>query len=98
MAADAAMAMDAAPILAVVIELAMAVAMAQTMAVAVAMAQVMVVAVAMAQDGAVEEASALGVDMALAAGATDPFATEDVILLAARPSLSKPCLFLKGCI
>ena len=79
MAADAAMAMDVAPILAVVIELAMAVAMAQVMA----------VAVAMAQDGAVEEAPAMDVDMALAAGATGPFATEDVILLAARPPLSK---------
>ena len=89
MAADAAMATDVAPILAVVIELVMAVAMAQAMAVAVAVAQVMAVAVATAQDGAVEEAPAMDVDMALAAGATSPFATEDVILLAARPPLSK---------
>ena len=89
MAADAAMAMDVAPILAVVIELAMAVAMA------VAMAQVMAVAVAMAQDGAVEEAPAMDVDMALAAGATGPFAIEDVILLAARSALSKHHYLLK---
>ena len=34
-----------------------------------------------------EEAPAMDVDMALAAGATGPFATEDVILLAARPML-----------
>ena len=64
-------------------------AMAADAAMAVAMAQVMAVAVAMAQGGAVEEAPAMDVDMALAAGATSPFATEDVILLAARPPLSK---------
>ena len=67
-------------------------AMAADAAMAVAMAQA--VAVAMAQDGAVEKAPALGVDMALAAVATGHFATEDVILLAARPLLSKPHLLL----
>ncbi|VFV30841.1 Hypothetical predicted protein [Lynx pardinus] len=62
---------------------------------AVVMASVM--AVAMAQDTAVDmvPAVALAVDMAPTSVATGHFTIEDVILLAARTSLSNPHLLRK---
>ena len=79
MAADMATAVAMGPIMAVVMDLAMAVDMAVDTAPAVAMAPDMAVAVA----------------MALVAVATGHFGIEDVILLAARTSLSKTHLLLK---
>lgn len=79
------------------VAMAMDAAMAVDVAPILAVVMELAVAVAMAQDGAVEESPAVGVDMAvaLATVATGHFATEDVTLLAARPSFSKPHLLLK---
>ena len=79
------------------------VAMAADMAMAVDVVPIMavvmasVMAVAMAQDMVVDmvPAVALAVDMAPAAVATGHFTIEDVILLAARTTLSKPHLLRK---
>ncbi|KAB1283261.1 hypothetical protein Cadr_000001069 [Camelus dromedarius] len=87
MAVETAMAVDLALIMAVVMELDMAVDMAPAMAVDVEL------------DMAVDMVPAVAVDMALAlalaTAATGQFAIGCVILLAARPSLSKPHLLLK---